>query len=224
MSWTPYPLSCALREPALTRPVTSKPPSSYHHGNLRQALIDATVVLVTEGGADNVTLRGAARLAGVSRTAPYRHFKDKRALLAGLAAEGFRAFEIVLSEASRRHEDPGAKLQALGAAYVGFAVDRPAHFRVMFGAELGDKRKYPELMQAANHAFTHLLDAVESCRRAGMLRDVPAEELTLLAWSSLHGLANLVLDGQLRALGLEGHPPDSLATNLSAHLMAGLLA
>ncbi len=182
-------------------------------------------MLIQRGGPQAVTLRGAARLAGVSQTAPYRHFKDKRALLAALAAEGFRQFDQALAAAAAPFfDDPARRLHALGAAYVGFAVAHPANFRVMFGPELGDKADFTTLLKAGQGAFGHLVDAVRACRDATLLRDAPIEELTLTAWSMIHGLSNLLLDGQLNALGLSDVPTEELAQRISGHAMRGLLA
>src|SRR5258707_1216881 len=115
------------------REVRAKPEGRYHHGDLRRALIDAARVLVEREGRQALTLRAAARMAGVSQAAPYRHFPDKNALLAAVAEDGVRALAAWLRGAAARHEgDPLARLQALGVAYVTFAVTSTAHFRVMF--------------------------------------------------------------------------------------------
>jgi AcrR family transcriptional regulator len=106
----------------------------YHHGNLPQALRDAALALINEAGADALTLRGAAKRAGVSQAAPYRHFRNKEALLAAVAEEGFRAMAEAMGRRAAPHRaDPAGRLRALGRAYVEFATRHPAHFRVMFG-------------------------------------------------------------------------------------------
>ncbi|MBW2257316.1 MAG: TetR/AcrR family transcriptional regulator, partial [Deltaproteobacteria bacterium] len=121
--------------------VQRKRRGSYHHGDLRRALVDAALLLIERSGASGVTLRGAARLAGVSQTAPYRHFSDKRALLAAVAEQGFQSLSTQLREASASHEgDPMGRLRALGVAYVHFAQAQPSHFRVMFGPQVGDRK------------------------------------------------------------------------------------
>src|SRR3982750_2168770 len=115
----------------------------YHHGDLRRALIDTALTMVTEEGAWNFTLREVARRAGVSHAAPYNHFEDKAALLAEVAALGFQALRHALEPAAGGH--PRSARQALAgvaAAYVRFGVEHPAHYRLMFGAELADKAHY----------------------------------------------------------------------------------
>src|SRR5437870_4008576 len=108
----------------------------YHHGGLRRAMIDAALRLVETGGSQALTLRAAARLAGVSQAAPYRHFANKEALLAGVAEEGFHVLATAMREgAAARRQGAIERMRALGLSYVEFATSHPSHFRVMFGRE-----------------------------------------------------------------------------------------
>src|ERR1700739_1730974 len=109
-----------------------RPP--YHHGNLRETLLRGAVRVIAEVGPAAFTLREVARRAGVSHNAPYRHFRDKDALLAAVAAQGFKELTQAMQEAGARHSNPLAKLKQSGVAYVSFAVRRPEHFTVMFDA------------------------------------------------------------------------------------------
>lgn len=194
---------------------------AYHHGQLRQALVAAALDLIRSEGPQGFTLREVARRAGVSHTAPYRHFADKNALLAFVAEEGFRhlaAFMQVRADAGRT---PLARLHAIGIAYVLFARENPAHFRVMFSAEIEDKSAYPELAEAGHAAYQLLLAQVEACRTAGVLKLGGTEELSLAAWSLVHGLAMLMIDGQLRCA--EGMPDEAaLAERVVTLFYAGL--
>ncbi len=131
---------------------TSTSRSTYHHGHLRLALIAAARALLDEGGANAVGLREAARRVGVSPTATYRHFRDKEALLAAVAAEGFREFGAALAAAGRASEP----LSAMGAAYVDFALARPGMFRLMFSPLMAKSEAHPELKAAADEAFAML--------------------------------------------------------------------
>jgi AcrR family transcriptional regulator len=162
----------------------------YHHGELAPALIAATKTLLDEGGVGAVSLREAARRVGVSPTATYRHFKDKEALLAATAADGFGEFGAMLARAAR---DASAPLSAMGMAYVRFALKRRGLFRLMFGPELADRSKYPELQRAAEEAFERL--------RAGVGPGAPGGRdprlVAISAWALVHGLALLLLDGLL---------------------------
>jgi len=165
--------------------------SPYHHGALRPALIAAARALLDEGGPDAVGLREAARRVGVSATATYRHFKDKDALLAALAVEGFREFGAALA-ASESAPEP---LSAMGAAYVDFALAKPGMFRLMFSPMLSARRDDQDLRAAAQAAFATL------SRGVGALADAPPSAKTpaaaIAAWSLVHGLSHLILDGVL---------------------------
>ncbi len=163
----------------------------YHHGALKAALIEAADAILDEGGAGAVSLREAARRAGVSATAPYRHFADKEALLAALATNGFVAFGQALAAAAQGSDNP---LGAMGQAYVRFALARPGRFRLMFGpAGIPDRRRYPDLAAAASRTHEQLVAAVR--RRTPGAAD--PETAAIAAWSVVHGLAHLLLDGML---------------------------
>ena len=165
--------------------------SPYHHGALRPALIAAARALLDEGGPDAVGLREAARRVGVSATATYRHFKDKEALLAALAVEGFHEFDAALAAAE---SDPNP-LSTMGAAYVDFALAKPGMFRLMFSPLLAARRGDEELLAAANAAFATLARGVGARADAPPSAGIPPAAIA--AWSLVHGFAHLVLDGVL---------------------------
>jgi AcrR family transcriptional regulator len=166
---------------------TQKP---YHHGDLRSALLDAADALLDEGGDGAVSLREAARRAGVSATAAYRHFAAKDDLLAALAARHFLEFGAALRDAP--------DLPGMGAAYIRFALARPGRFRLMFGPLLATRAEAGALSEVSGSAF------------AGLLAGAGSEEAALRAWGLVHGLAHLLLD---RAL--PGNPdPEALIRRL----------
>jgi AcrR family transcriptional regulator len=169
---------------------TSNRPS-YHHGALGPALIAAARALLDEGGPDAVGLREAARRVGVSATATYRHFKDKDALLAALAIEGFREFGAALA-ASESAPEP---LPAMGAAYIDFALAKPGMFRLMFSPMLSARGDDAELQSAARAAFATLTRGVGARSDAPPSAQIPAAAIA--AWSLVHGLSHLILDGVL---------------------------
>lgn len=169
--------------------------SSYHHGNLRAALIDAGLTLLRSSGPGGLSLRAVARASGVSQAAPYKHFADKQALLAGLAEQGFLALHARF-EALTPESDPRRRLQRLGAAYVRFALDEPALFQLMFSAELDALQDSdPGLAQAGARVY----QALEQAVLAILPRDQQPDYARAGAWALVHGLSVLLLHGRIKS-------------------------
>ena len=160
---------------------------SYHHGDLRAALLRAADDLLQEVGAEGVTLRAVARKAGVSHAAPYRHFPSKEDLLAEIARVGFDRLRERL--AAVRGED---SVRAAGAEYVRFAVEHPARFDLMFGPYITDYQRHPELGRSAAAAFAELVEIIAAEQLEGRVAAGPAEAHATFAWSAVHGLATLL--------------------------------
>ena len=182
--------------PRTTR-AARKSPRSYHHGNLRRALLDEALAIIRVEGVEGVTLRDIGARLGVSRTALYRHFADKRALLAAVATEGFRMLrqQLVAAWETEGRGDPA--FHAMGVAYVRFAVDNPAHYRVIFGGVVEPGGKEPELEAEARGAFQALVDAVASLQHDGVFIGDDPLLLATYTWALVHGIAMLAIDGQL---------------------------
>lgn len=189
----------------------------YHHGDLRRALIGAALELVQQEGVAAMSLREVARRAGVTHAAPYRHFESREALLAAVAEEGFTELQSSLEGAASNAAHPAEALQATGIAYVRFAVDHPAHFRVMFGPGAAPC-DHPSLAAASEGAFGVLVETISRCIEARVVVRRPPAELALAAWSMVHGLASLLVDGMLGGAG----DPEALARGVTAHLFDGL--
>jgi AcrR family transcriptional regulator len=192
---------------------------TYHHGNLRAALVDAATALLEADGPLGVTLRGAARLAGVSQAAPYRHFPDKDALLAAVAEKGFHEMARAGEEAAARHRDDAvATLRAMGIAYVRFATAHPSHYRLMFGPAVRGSA-HPSLRQAAAAGWANLSIPIVACQRSGRFRSGDPSSLAFVLWCTVHGLATLIADEQI--------PPAVRATfsvdQLAAHAFSLVL-
>ena len=168
----------------------------YHHGNLREALLEAAVRLIAEVGPTAFTLREVARRARVSHNAPYRHFRDRDDLMAAVAAQGFRELTRAMSEAAAGKSDPLERLKYAGLGYVTFALRRPEHFTVMFDAPVS-KRKHPDSAVAGEEAFATLQGFVKSCQDVGQLTSGDLLEISLLAWTMVHGIAKLAITGRL---------------------------
>ena len=165
---------------------TSENEAPYHHGDLRRALVAGGLVLLEEKGASALGLREIARLVGVSAAAPYRHFADRKALLEAVAAEGFRDFTAAMGKAADGVEEAG-QLAAMAFAYVRFALDQPALFRLMFSSDLHPYRD-PDLREQADAAYATI--AVAAARED---KSAPGE-VAVMCWSFVHGLAMLVLE------------------------------
>lgn len=174
-----------------------KSPRSYHHGNLRRALLDDALATIRAEGVDGVTLRDIGARLGVSRTALYRHFTDKRALLAAVATEGFRMLRERLVAAWEEGGRGDAAFHAMGVAYVRFAVDNPAHYRVIFGGFVDPDSQEPELAAEARGAFQALVDAVAALQHDGIFVGDDALVMARYNWALVHGIAMLAIDGQL---------------------------
>lgn len=195
----------------------------YHHGDLRTALLQAAGRLVNRQGAMHVSLREIAREAGVSHAAPYHHFEDREALLAGVAAEGFEALGEALRRGARAGSGSDALtiLQGAGIAYVRFAVDNPEMYRLMFGGLLSDRSRYPGLKTAADAAFGVLQDLLGGEGSAS--EPAPLNPVALATWSTVHGLASLMIEGLL-AEETEAVPADEIARQVTVVLGRGLRA
>ena len=191
------PLTCMAR--TQPNPLRRKRAAGrYHHGNLRPALLEEALRTIQADGVEHLTLRKVGERLGVSRTALYRHFSDKQALLAVVAREGFRMLRLTLTTAWDEHGRSRKGFEAMGIAYVQFAVAHPSHYRVMFGRFVESCSKDTELVQEASAAFQVLVDSLAEQREAGLVRGDDLLTMARFVWSVVHGIAMLVIDGQLQ--------------------------
>lgn len=175
--------------------------AEYHHGDLRRALLDATLRLVEQHGPQGFTLRAAARAAGVTAGAPYHHFKDKDALLAAVAAEGFDLFRLALERAAERPAaSPRERMRNVGVAYVLFAVEYPTRFRVMLGYGVQNRMRRGAFAATAATLYEFVRDVLIEGLQAYSSEPVADAEV-LGWWSVVHGLAFLAIDGHLGKVG-----------------------
>jgi AcrR family transcriptional regulator len=168
----------------------------YHHGNLQEVLLKASLKLIAENGPAGFTLREVARRAGVSHNAPYRHFHDKDDLLAAVAAEGYRELTDAMAKAAGDYANARERLKHAGLAYIAFALRRPEHFAVMFDAPM-PKHTYPNAAEASENAFAVLVGLVRDCQIGEQSASDDPLRPALLAWSMVHGIAKLAITGRL---------------------------
>ena len=173
----------------MKKDVASKP---YHHGDLRNALVEAARAILEEEGLSGLSLRAVARRAGVSHAAPYRHFSNHETLLAELVGEGFAELRKDLAAAGAAPGLEADRITSMGGAYMRFVVRRPALARLMFGSQLANRNSFPELSEAADAIAIEIGDALND------------SALGLAVWAAVHGLAMLALEnvidlGQRRA-------------------------
>ena len=198
----------------------------YHHGNLREALIQAALDLIAEKGPGGFTFADAARSAGVSAAAPYRHFRDRDALLADVARRGFELFAARLDQAwSDGRPDPFTAFESVGRAYLAFARDEPAYYSAMFEAGLsldGD----PGLREFAERSFAVLRTASEAlCARLPPEKRPPSLMMSLHLWALSHGIASLFARGDGGQRRLPMTPEDLLEAGVLIYLRGlGVLA
>ena len=181
-----------------------KPAKGYHHGDLRNALVQAAIAHISAMHEVSFTLRELAAALGVSSAAPFRHFPSKRALLAAIAEAGFDELASLFSQLDTTlPDDPAECFRRKGVAYVQFAVSRYPYFLAMYHPDLGNKADFPSLKAAYDRTFASMRATVAACQQRKLLNAFDIEHITLTAWSSVHGLASLLIEGQLTELGID---------------------
>jgi len=175
--------------------MTEPEAAGYHHGNLRTALLDAVGEIIAEKGITGVSIREAARRAGVSHSAPAHHFGDKAGLIAGYAERGFDMFRHRLQAAVDVAETPNGKLTAIGIEYVRFSLDEPHYFELMFRSDLHDST--PTLAESGRRAFAILHEVSADLAQGEDAVENP-ELIAISAWAGVHGMATLWRDGLIK--------------------------
>ena len=198
--------------------VESKPKAAYHHGNLREALVEAAIDILESEGIGALSLRAVARRVGVSQTAPYRHFADKEALLAAVAAEGFRRKRETQESLAKGAPNQGAYLKAMGRGYIAFGMQNPGLLRLMFSPAIEDWSRYPELLESSRLNYHALQEAVADALPEDA--PIPAGPVAAAAWSLVHGLTLLMVDGQITAEG-SGAPNDDILIDRVLEVLGG---
>lgn len=188
---------------------TAKPRQhAYHHGDLRAAILASASQTLEKESLSKLSLREAARRAGVSHNAPYRHFPDRESLLAALAAEGFG----MLARAQREAVAAGG-LRGMGEAYVRFALAHPQRFQLMFGGVV-PIAKHPELREVATKTFAGLSGALAEQTPGAR----GASDASIAAWALVHGLAHLLMDERIAEAAQAGRSREQFVSDVLATL------
>lgn len=215
--WAPYQTD--LHAVPATR--ARKRRSSYHHGDLSNALVRAAIEIITHENSEQITLREVSRRVGVNHRAVYRHFSDLTALLAAVAEQGY--VELLEALQTTLESLPACKaarrMEAIAAAYVAFAIDHPAHYRIMFGRRLNEDGRFPKLEGAALKAYELLQAELDAGVASGEFKDRPRRELVFGFWSLCHGFASLAL---VRRIKLKRALVESYVRQIAGPFIAGL--
>ena len=184
---------------------------SYHHGDLRATLLATTRSVLAEVGIEGLSLREVSRRAGVSHAAAYNHFRDKASLIGALVSAAFERLATEMHRSRSNTREPFERLRRIGVAYVRFAYRNPVEFKLMFRPELCGLDGPPS--PTGDGAYRLLVETIVDCQAAGAIAAGPTEPLVLAAWSMVHGLAALIVDGPDRRLA----PSLGVAERLAAH-------
>jgi AcrR family transcriptional regulator len=172
--------------------------NGYHHGDLKNALIEAGVEILSREGIKGLSLRRVAKSAGVSHAAPYAHFPDKKALIAAISTEGYRQLYEDLHRAAQQYDgDPARQLVEVSWCYVQFALRDPAHFKITFSGIVEKEKEYPDFVAVSKKNLALVIEIVERCQQAGILNAGPADLLAVSVWGMIHGFVSLLLENQI---------------------------
>ena len=170
----------------------------YHHGDLREALIHEAALMLKAEGESAMTIRALGEKLGVSRTAMYRHFKDKNMLRCAVATDGFiQLAESLKKSKLKKKNKPLDGFRNVMEAYVLYATQNPEYYRLMFAESIISQSSSADLNAAATQALNEALDVIKECQDAGLIKKTDPQSLTNVLWSMLHGVSMLLLDGQI---------------------------
>ncbi len=206
---------------------SSKPKAStksYHHGDLRSALIQAARAVLYEEGTSKLSLRAAARHAGVSHAAAYHHFKDKTSLIAAIAVEAFNELQAKRNKAYLQEDLTKLKrIQKMAEVYIEFALENPQEFRLMFLPEFRREDVLTDVEKAGRQSHLQMIELVTALQEEGTFIEGNPESIAINLWATFHGLATLMLDGPLFRNAKTQEGSTALITSAISHLFYGLV-
>jgi len=170
---------------------------TYHHGNLKEALISAGLEILSKKGIESLSLRNVAKQIGVSHTAPYNHFHDKQDLLAAISSAGHKQFHLVLLETFEKFKNtPTELLTEIAWAYLQFASQNPDKFKLMYSSVLKEEQKHPEFEEITQKTINLFEEIIAFCQNKGQLPAGSVDNLAIKLWSIVHGFTTLMLENQ----------------------------
>jgi AcrR family transcriptional regulator len=171
--------------------------NTYHHGNLKDALITAGLEILSEQGMEGLSLRKVAKKVGVSHTAPYNHFADKQALLAAISTAGHEQLHQTLSNTFEAIKDSSTNIiTEIAWAHLQFALDDPDRFKLMFSGALEEETAHPKFVEIAQKNISLLEEIIAYCQTKGQIEAGKVDLIAIKLWSSVHGFTNLILENQ----------------------------
>jgi len=185
--------------------------NTYHHGNLKSALIKAGIEILASEGVRGLSLRKVAKQAGVSHSAPYAHFADKQALIAAISTEGhIQIYKKISTIVEQYPDDPLRQLVETACAYLDFGMDEPDLFRITFSGVVEQEQNYPALVEAAHKNFNMIRQIAMRCRIVEIFGSGPDALLAQSLWGAVHGLISLIQQGQVSSSVLSRYTPREL--------------
>ncbi|WCL48462.1 TetR/AcrR family transcriptional regulator [Leptospira sp. GIMC2001] len=195
----------------------------YHHGDLKKALIDASMEILKNEGYQALSLRKVSKHAAVSQSAPYRHFADLESLIAEIALEGFKLLTMQLLKIKKRMaKHPLLQYRETGLQYVEFAVQNPDLFQIMYGNQIPDHSKFENLVAAESETFQVLVDIISDCKNAGVLKTKNIRTAAMASWTMVHGIAVLLSGRQVMFRNLKSKEIKSITKDLLETLYTGM--
>jgi len=201
----------------------TKSKKAYHHGDLQNSLLFAAEALLEQKGVGAVSLREVAKQAGVSHTAPYRHFEDKDALLSGLAEVGYGRLADAMDRCvDEQPDNPDKQLASSLQAYVSLATRHPQMTNLMFGGVLKGHLYEGSLAEESERAFNGLLRIIQNGQEAGLYINKDTDELAMFVWSLAHGFSMLISAGQMGELGNDEKAIQAIVSNIGEMVITGI--